>query len=49
MDDNGNCFQDIQSNQQLYTQAICTIALCELFGMTDDYQYKEAAGKGSTA
>jgi hypothetical protein len=29
--------------QQLYTQAMCTIALCELFGMTRDEDYHEPA------
>lgn len=28
---------------QLYTQALCTIALCELYGMTRDEEYREPA------
>lgn len=42
-DKNGNFFQDGSYNHTLYTQAQCTIALCELFGMTGDEQYREAA------
>lgn len=45
MDREGRFFDEVNSNQQLYTQAMCTIALCELFGMTDDYQYREMAQK----
>jgi hypothetical protein len=30
-------------HQQLYMQAQCTIALCELFGMTGDSRYREPA------
>jgi hypothetical protein len=30
-------------SHQLYTQAICTIALCELYGMTHDEKYLEPA------
>lgn len=30
-------------NGQLYTQAICTIALCELYGMTRDPRYRDPA------
>ncbi len=45
MDKDGKFFDEVSSNQQLYTQAMCTIALCELFGMTSDYQYRDAAQK----
>jgi hypothetical protein len=45
MDKEGKFFDEVHSNQQLYTQAMCTIALCELFGMTGDYQYRDAAQK----
>lgn len=42
-DEQGNFFQEGQSHGQLYTQAMCTIALCELYGMTRDEQYREPA------
>ncbi|MGD9634386.1 MAG: squalene--hopene cyclase [Pirellulales bacterium] len=45
MDKEGKFFDQVSSNQQLYTQAICTIASCELFGMTDDYEYRDMAQK----
>lgn len=45
MDEEGKFFDAESGNQRLYTQAICTIALCELFGMTGDYQYRDAAQK----
>jgi hypothetical protein len=45
MDKEGKFFNEVHSNHQLYTQAMCTIALCELFGMTDDYQYRDLAQK----
>jgi len=35
----------IPEQHQLYTQAMCTIALCELFGMTRDDDYRDAAQK----
>ncbi len=41
--EDGNFFQSGQSTSQLYTQAICTIALCELYGMTQDSRYREPA------
>ncbi len=40
----GDFFQDGRSGtSQLYSQAICTIALCELYGMTQDSRYREPA------
>lgn len=41
----GEFFKDVRTGEQLYTHAICTIALCELFAMTGDYQYRDAAQK----
>ena len=45
MDENGKFFQDVRRSHQLYTQAQCTIALCELYAMTGDEQYFDAAQK----
>jgi len=42
-DESGSFFQSGRHNGQLYTQAICTIALCELYGMTQDSRYREPA------
>lgn len=43
-DNEGIFFQGAgRHNGQLYTQAICTIALCELYGMTRDSRYREPA------
>jgi len=40
----GDFFQEGRSaTSQLYSQAICTIALCELYGMTRDSRYREPA------
>ncbi len=39
----GNFFQSGRGHGQLYTHAISTIALCELYGMTQDEQYREPA------
>ncbi len=41
--EDGSFFQAGRSHGQLYTQAICTIALCELYGMTRDSKYYEPA------
>jgi hypothetical protein len=35
----------IREQDSLYTQALCTIALCELYGMTRDEKYHEPAQK----
>lgn len=42
-DENGNFFQTGPQHSQLYTQALCTIAVCELYGMTSDEQYLDPA------
>jgi hypothetical protein len=42
-DKQGNFFQEGSSHGQLYTQALCTIALCEVYGMTDDSRFREPA------
>jgi hypothetical protein len=40
----GHFFANLLPDQhQLYTQALCTIALCELYGMTHDESYRAAA------
>jgi hypothetical protein len=42
----GHFFANMTSEQhQLYTHALCTIALCELYGMTHDETYLEPAQK----
>ncbi len=42
-DETGNFYHTGRSHGQLYTQAICTIAICELYGMTRDSKYREPA------
>ena len=41
--EDGSFFHRGRRNGQLYTHAICTIALCELYGMTRDKRYHEPA------
>lgn len=42
----GGYFQgDVAYNHQLYTHAQCTIAICELYGMTRDEGFREPAQK----
>ena len=43
----GRFYGDVSSSHQLYTQAQCTIAICELYGMTrnDDLSRAGAAGR----
>jgi hypothetical protein len=43
LDSDGKFFHDVPNSHQLYTQAQCTIALCELYAMTGDPVYYEAA------
>jgi hypothetical protein len=42
-EDNGNFFREGAGNAALYTHALCTIAVCELYGMTEDSRYREPA------
>ena len=44
-DEDGNFFQEGGHNHGLYTQAQCTIALCELWAMTRDTAIREPAEK----
>jgi hypothetical protein len=45
-DRQGNFFREGSGgNGRLYTQALCTIALCELYGMTKNSEYREPAQK----
>jgi hypothetical protein len=45
MKDDGSFINDVPHSHQIYTQAQCTIALCELYAMTGDNQYYDAAQK----
>jgi hypothetical protein len=42
-DEQGNFFHEGGFNQAFYTQGQCTIALCELYGMTRDEKFKPPA------
>ena len=42
-DEDGNFFHEGVFNHTFYTQGMCTIAICELYGMTKDSQYKKPA------
>lgn len=44
-DADGNFFHSGSAHHRLYTQAQCTIALCELYGMTKDEKFKKPAEK----
>lgn len=43
IDEDGNFFQGDSNSHRFYTQAQCTIALCELYGMTGDKSLREPA------
>ncbi len=45
MEEDGRFFHDVPSSHKLYTQAQCTIALCELYAMTGEKEYYDAAQK----
>ncbi len=42
-DANGNFYHEGRHSHRFYTQGQCTIAICELVGMTGDPKYKEPA------
>ena len=42
-DRDGNFFHKGPFNHRFYTQGQCTIALCELYGMTKDYRFRDPA------
>lgn len=41
--EDGRFFNNVMDQHQLYTQALCTIAICELYGMTKDEAYRKPA------
>lgn len=41
--DDGRFFNNVMPQHQLYTQALCTIAICELYGMTKDERFRKPA------
>ena len=43
--ENGDFYNSGRSTGRLYTHAICTIAICELYGMTRDEKFREPAQK----
>ncbi|QDT68724.1 Prenyltransferase and squalene oxidase repeat protein [Planctomycetes bacterium MalM25] len=43
--EDGSFFHRGGSNHRFYTEALCTIALCELLAMTGDEQYRKPASK----
>ena len=42
-DDDGNFYVSGSSHPSLYTHAQCTIAICELYGMTNDVKFQKPA------
>jgi hypothetical protein len=44
-DNEGNFFREGVSNHRLYSQAMATIAACELYGMTKDERFRKPAQK----
>jgi len=42
-DDRGNFFHQGLTHHRLYTQGQCSIAICELYGMTQDEKYRKPA------
>ncbi len=42
-DSDGNFFHEGAMNHRFYTQAMATIAICELYGMTKDEKYRKPA------
>lgn len=42
-DENGNFFQEGPFNHRFYTNGLCGIALCEIYGMTRDEIFREPA------
>jgi hypothetical protein len=45
MKDDGRFFDEVPRMHQIYTQAQCTIALCELYAMTGNSEYYQPAQK----
>jgi hypothetical protein len=45
MDKDGRFFEGLPSSHQMYTQALCTTAFCELYAMTGDKKYGDKARK----
>jgi hypothetical protein len=45
MKNDGRFYDDVAETHTMYTQAQCTIALCELYAMTGDARYHDASQK----